>query len=100
MHKKIIGFCALIFLTWLPPAFGLEAQQVVGEYELQGVMEMAGGLKLKADQKYSAMFSYGAADWEEAGSWKLEEGQIVLVDSQLKIKNPRIPWPFLPAGTR
>jgi hypothetical protein len=99
--KPRMFFSILMFLTFATPnAFGLEVKQLVGNYELVGVMEMAGGLILNENQKYVAGFSYGAADWEEEGSWKIEGDEVILEGSHLKVKNKLIPSPFLPAGTR
>ena len=58
-----------------------------GRYELQGVMETAGLLVLEANHQYQATFSYGAADWEEAGTWKSEGGQAILLGGHFKTKN-------------
>lgn len=100
MKLKLFIFSSM-FLFFAPvKLFALDASQVLGNYELQGVMEMAGGLALQRNHKYMAGFSYGAADWQEEGSWKIEADEIVLEGSHLKIKNPHIPSPFLPAGTR
>ena len=73
---------------------------MVGNYELQGVMEMAGGLTLRPDQKYSAGFSYGAADWVEVGTWKPEGDGVVLSGSRFKARNTKEIPLFLPSGTR
>jgi hypothetical protein len=94
---------ALIVLPFLlATATGLhgwDAKDLVGDYELQGVMEMAGGLTLKPDQKYAAGFSYGAADWIEEGSWRPEGDGVVLSGSHFKIKNAANLPLFLPSGT-
>ncbi|MBL7684549.1 MAG: hypothetical protein JNK65_00735 [Deltaproteobacteria bacterium] len=61
---------------------------------------MAGGISLKSNKKYLAGFSYGAADWQEEGVWRLEGEELVLEKGHLKVQNNVIPSPFLPAGTR
>lgn len=83
-----------------PLVFGFEKSELVGNYELQGVMEVAGMLQLNGDQKYVANFIYGAAEWVEEGRWKIEGGQVVLTESRIRIQNMPIPSPFLPAGIR
>ena len=91
---------AMFFTLTSLPAFALDVKGAAGNYELHGVMEMAGMLMLKADQKYAAGFSYGAADWTEEGSWKIEGDEVVLEGARFKVKNKLIPSPFLPSGTR
>jgi hypothetical protein len=61
---------------------------------------MAGGIVLKADQKYAAGFSYGAADWVEEGTWKWEGDAVVLSGGHFKMKTfPDVPR-MLPSGTK
>jgi hypothetical protein len=60
---------------------------------------MAGGLSLKKDQTYSAGFSYGAADWIEAGDWKAEGDGVTLSGSRFKARNTKEIPLFLPSGT-
>src|SRR5262249_22939314 len=102
LHLRFIFplFALTVFCLSVSNAFGLEPNQVLGDYELVGVMEMAGGLSLQKDQKYVAGFSYGAADWQEAGTWKIENDEVVLENSHFKVKNSLIHSPFLPGGTR
>lgn len=99
--KRLLQLAATLALIFAGPgAFGLDAQEVPGNYELQGVMEMAGGLSLKAGGKYLAGFSYGAADWVEEGSWKLEGNEVILSGGRFKQRNyDKLPL-FLPPGTR
>ena len=97
MWQLVLGL-ALIFAG--RGLFAVESGAVTGSYELQGVREMAGGLMLKEAGKYLAGFSYGAADWVEEGSWKLEGDEVVLSGGRFKQKNyDKLPL-FLPAGTR
>lgn len=92
---------ALFSLAWGGRAVVASAiSDLVGSYELQGMMEMAGGLMLKADGKYLAGFSYGAADWTEEGFWKPEGAGIVLSGGRFKQRNTdKLPL-FLPTGSR
>ena len=89
-------FIALALIA--SPVLAHEAKDLAGQYELTGMMEMAGLLALRADQKYQAGFSYGAADWVEEGTWKPEGDGVVLSGSHFKIKNGEFPL-LLPAGT-
>jgi len=91
---------AFAFFSIVPSLPAWETQELVGNYELQGVMEMAGGLTLRPDQKYSAGFSYGAADWVEVGTWKPEGDGVVLSGSRFKARNTKEIPLFLPSGTR
>jgi len=98
MRFKIgTALAAFLFLA-VSPARAWEAKDLAGTYELQGVMEMAGLLALRADQKYQAGFSYGAADWVEEGTWKPDGDGVILLGSHFKTKNAKIPL-FLPANT-
>ena len=100
MATKFFFILLLFMLLATPPASALEIKQVAGNYELQGVMEMAGGLMLKENSTYMAGFSYGAADWQEEGTWKLEGDEVVLERGHLKAKNKMIPSPLLAPGMR
>lgn len=99
--KKIVRSLAVL-LALAAPRFGqaLDAKEVAGTYELTGVMEMAGGLQLGADQRYRAGFSYGAADWQEEGTWKLEGEVVVLQNGRFQQKNYPDLRLFLPPGER
>ena len=92
----LTAFAFFLAVSTLPAR---ETQEFVGNYELTGVMEMAGLLTLKPDQKYAAGFTYGAADWVEEGSWKPEGDGVVLSGSRFKAKNADLRL-FLPSGTR
>ncbi len=98
--KRWIPLVILLSFLFGRRGFALDAQEVIGNYELQGVMEMAGGLSLKAAGKYLAGFSYGAADWLEEGTWKLQGNEVVLSGGRFKERNyDKLPL-FLPPGTR
>lgn len=99
--KRLFLLLGLLMATLFGrEALALDAKAVTGDYELQNVPEMAGMLALKADGKYLAGFSYGAADWVEEGSWKLEGKAIVFSGSRVKQTNyDKLPL-FLPAGSR
>lgn len=98
--KTKAALISLILLSISPSLAARDTKDLVGNYELTGVMEMAGGLTLKQDQTYSAEFSYGAADWIEEGNWKPEGDGVTLSGSRFKARNTiEIPL-FLPSGTR
>ena len=100
-HRQSLFFGAL--LCALPCVAGaLEPNDVPGTYHLQGVHEMAGELSLSAaaGHPYLAQFSYGAADWAETGTWKLDGETLVLSGGRFKQRNtPDAPL-LLPSGTR
>ena len=102
MPRKFFAVMAglMVFGMAFPAAWALRAKGLVGAYELQGVRETAGFLMLHPDQKYLAEFSYGAADWQEEGAWKLEGDEVVFSGARFKVKNyDKIPF-FLPEGLR
>ncbi len=92
---KFIGFINLLLLTVC-----CLADDISGTYELTGVMEMAGAITFMPNHAYQAQFSYGAADWIEAGNWRLEKNTVVLSNSHFKIKNTQHLSLLLPSGTR
>ena len=100
MKPRILALSLLFVCISAVRALALESGTVIGNYELQGVMEMAGGLSLKPGGKYLAGFSYGAADWVEEGTWKVEGEEVVLSGGRFKQRNyGKMPL-FLPPGTR
>ena len=102
LGMKLKSFLAILTFLALSTsfAFGLENSVLVGTYELNGVMEVAGMLQLNEDQKYLAQFIYGSADWTEAGLWKIEGDEVVLAESRILRQNMDIPSPVLPTGIR
>ena len=102
LNMRLKSFFAIVAFLVLPESvvFGLEKSMLIGNYELQGVMEVAGVLQLNNDQKYLAQFIYGAAEWIEEGRWKIEGDEVVLKESRIQKQNMPIPSPFLRAGTK
>lgn len=99
MKSRTLLLTVLALFSAISSLLAAEATELVGNYELQGVMEMAGGLSLKSNQKYTAGFSYGAADWMEEGSWKQDGDGVTISGSHFKSRNTdKIPL-FLPSGT-
>lgn len=94
----ILSFFILYFIC---PVWAATTKDIAGTYELTGVMEMAGAIRLMPDQRYEAQFSYGAADWIEEGSWKLVgDNSVVLSGAKFKARNTMNLPLFLPNGTR
>ena len=99
-QNKFFIIILLIILFSAPNVFARKSADIAGTYELQGVMEMAGYIRLKPDHTYIAEFSYGAADWIEVGVWKEEDGDIVISSASFKIKNSPDIQLIIPSGTR
>lgn len=97
LTNKVRVHFLLIFIFILLSS-DLPAQDFNGNYELSGVMEMAGQLKLLPQNKYVATFSYGAADWSEIGIWKPEGNGLTLLNGQFKNRNTSDLSLFLPSG--
>ena len=51
--------------------------QFAGLYEINQ-MEMAGGLELRPNGRFRYAFDYGAVSEEAEGSWKVENGTVLL----------------------
>lgn len=99
--RRFISIVVLLFMAaFEASAFALERDEVLGSYELQGVMEMAGRLVLNPNQTYVAGFSYGAADWMEEGSWRIEGSTIVLSGGKFRAKNFEEISLLLPSGSK
>ena len=64
---KTIFFCILLFTC----TNVMRAQNIAGEYYLEGVMETASGFQLSADSGFQFFYSYGALDRFGKGKWKM-----------------------------
>jgi hypothetical protein len=53
-------------------------EDVAGHYYLQGVMEVGSELVLMSDGKFQYMLAYGAADYFSQGTWRLQDGRVIL----------------------
>jgi hypothetical protein len=53
-------------------------ERVIGDYQLQGVMETASGLRLGPDGTYEFFLSYGSVDEADKGKWHVEGSSVVL----------------------
>jgi hypothetical protein len=53
-------------------------QDMAGRYVLRGVMETASELALKPDGAFEYMLVYGAADYQARGTWRVENGAVIL----------------------
>ena len=76
---RTIISAAFIFICGMLNA---NAQNLAGEYYLQGVMETASGLKLNADSSFEFYFSYGALDRYGSGKWSINKDNIILNSKQ------------------
>src|SRR5260370_34133328 len=68
-----------VLVSWV--AFGacaLSADNLPGHYVLRGVMEVGSELLLKPDGSFEYMLAYGAADYESKGTWRRDQGFVVL----------------------
>src|SRR5262252_8542690 len=54
------------------------ADPAAGHYYLEGVREVGSELLLKPDGTFEYMLAYGAADYTASGTWKSENGTVVL----------------------
>lgn len=70
---KTLIVLALIAAT----AHDAHPARLVGDYD-GGQMEMAAGLRLKADGQFEYGLSYGALDEEAAGSWTADDREVLL----------------------
>jgi hypothetical protein len=59
-------------------AAALQAADPAGHYLLQGVREVGSELLLKPDGNFEFMLAYGAADFWAKGSWRKDNGSVVL----------------------
>src|SRR6478736_2101405 len=80
MRRLSFGFLLLfLFLIKIPVAQAQVADaKIAGVYGLNGVMETAVALNLKANHTFEYGFTYGAADKWGKGSWKVSGTQITL----------------------
>jgi hypothetical protein len=79
--KKLFAFLCSVLL-----AQNMQAQLTVsplGEYYLQGEMEMAGGFKLDSNGRFQFFYSYGALDRQASGTWE-KEGDSLILNSEPK----------------
>jgi hypothetical protein len=67
----LVSLMALVALT-------ASAEDLTGDYILQGVMEVGSELLLKSDGNFEYMLAYGAADYWAKGTWRHENNCVVL----------------------
>ena len=76
-----LGFLALLIVDGAAAQPGLSAapmERLAGDYQLQGVMETASGLRLSPDGTYRFFLSYGIADERDEGKWRIDGSAVVL----------------------
>src|SRR5262245_38298113 len=81
MHKTNLTAAALLALLaggWPATASAQQVNDVAGTYCLVGVMEVGSCLKLTRDGKFEYFLAYGAYDEDSEGTWRIEDGQVVL----------------------
>jgi len=66
----------------------MTAADMSGHYHLTGQREMGSELMLKPDGTFEYMFAYGSADFWARGTWKTEQGVVVLKSADSKLKPP------------
>ena len=88
MTGRFLGhvICCLIAMA-SPLSSEAQAQAVVGEYCLRGVMEVGSCMRVSSGGKFEYFLSYGAYDENSEGEWKLVSGEIV-VDTPAYDKRP------------
>jgi len=59
----------------------MRAQNIAGEYYLEGVMETASGFQLSADSGFQFFYSYGALDRFGKGKWKMLNDSTIILNS-------------------
>jgi hypothetical protein len=79
MVTKVAGLLVFAVVT--------QAADVAGHYSLTNVREMGSELLLKPDGRFEFMMAYGAADYWAKGSWKAQNGAVVL-DTDGEAKPP------------
>lgn len=78
-NRKRSGVCANSLLGLL--AFGSAVAQtanLAGHYTLQYFREAGSELLLKSDGNFDFMLAYGAADYWAKGTWRVENGSVIL----------------------
>ena len=79
MRKAFVFLiCNLLLSNQLAIGQQLAEKDVAGEFMLSGVMETAAGFLLKPDHTFQYGFTYGAADKNGKGTWKLTGNKLVL----------------------
>ena len=63
-------------------------ENFAGHYYLSDVTEVGSELLLKQDGSFEWAMSYGAVDQQSQGTWKIQEGQVVLTSKALKPLRP------------
>jgi hypothetical protein len=74
---KTVSFFILFFTCTTV----MHAQNIAGEYYLEGVMETASGFKINADSGFQFFFSYGALDRIGKGKWKMLNDSTIILNS-------------------
>ncbi|MFZ6747943.1 hypothetical protein [Undibacterium sp. Ren11W] len=76
-----------IFMLFISAA-SAQSDDLAGHYYLSGVTEVGSELLLKRDGSFEWAMSYGAIDQQNQGTWKLQDGKLVLTSKALKPRRP------------
>ncbi|MEA9979685.1 hypothetical protein QN382_13710 [Pseudomonas sp. 10B1] len=72
--KGIVLLVSALFLASCSHADNAPSNDLIGNYYLQGVMEMASQLSLQEGDNFEAVVEYGSADGYAKGKWS-QDGQ-------------------------
>lgn len=90
MKKFIVSMSLQVLLTtsFAVDAASAQSENLAGHYYLSGVTEVGSELLLKQDGSFNWAMSYGAMDQQSEGTWKLQNGKVVLTSKALKPLRP------------
>jgi len=71
-------FLFAIIISVLKTEAQIPDSTIVGEYDLEGVMEVGSGILLKPDHTFEMFFSYGSLDKSGSGTWTKKDSFIIL----------------------
>lgn len=74
--NRWLSTAVVLMAVWTVQA--QKTSDMIGEYYLRGVTEVASGFKLNDDATFQFFFSYGALDRFGTGHWQLKEGKLIL----------------------
>ena len=78
----------LVLCLCLVAGTALESADLAGHYYLQNVREVGSELLLKPDGGFEWMLAYGAADYYAKGTWRVQDGAVILNTTPLKDDRP------------
>ena len=78
MIGRFLGAAVLAFAAAAPLAHAQTQGALTGTYCLVGVMEVGSCIRLSDGGRFEYFLAYGAYDEKAEGTWKLENGEVVL----------------------